>query len=227
MMIRRFTESQSMMTETAATLANALAAESARPFAVMLSGGQTPMRAYELLPVLRPRISPHVYVLFSDERHVPAASPESNYGRMLPFLKAAHLPEDRILHVKTDMELSKAADDYDQTLKAFLTKGGRIPLGFLGIGTDGHTASLFTAADLERGKNRYAIAVPRATKPDRISVTPSFLGRIDRIIFLVAGADKAAVIEQVLHDPMHVIAGRAVAGCMNVELWHCLPNLRC
>lgn len=212
-----------MMREAAAALSGVLAAKSQVPFAVMLSGGQTPMRAYQLLPGLRAPISPQAHVFFSDERMVPAESPDSNYGRTRPFLRAAHVPDERILRVNTQLDLSSAADDYDKTLRDFLGKGGRMPLGFLGIGADGHTASLFTPADLERGHNRFAIAVPRPVKPDRISVTPKLLAHIDRIIFLVAGADKASVAEQVLRDPMHVVASRAVTLCKNVELWISIP----
>lgn len=219
MNVRRFAESQTMMQEAAAALAGALNANTPAPSAVMLSGGQTPMRAYQLLPGLRVSVSPQAYVFFSDERLVPPDSPDSNYGRIRPFLWAVHIPDERILRVNTTLDLAEAADDYDQTFRNFLGQGARIPLGFLGIGADGHTASLFTPADLERGQNRFAIAVPRPVKPDRVSVTPKLLEHIGRIIFLVAGPEKAAIAEQLLRDPMRVIANRAVMRCKNVELW--------
>lgn len=221
MEIRRFTDKQIMTAEAAALLSGTLAQTSASPFAVMLSGGQTPLPVYQRLAILRTRVSPQAHVFFSDERWVPSSSPESNYGRIRPFLLAIRFPEERILKVPTEGDLAAAADEYDKTLRSFIEKGGRLPLGFLGLGTDGHTASLFTAADLERGRGRYAMAVPRPVKPDRISVTPALFSKIDRIVFLVAGPQKKEVAERMLRDPGNLIAARAVQNAKRVEVWLC------
>ncbi len=223
MNLRQFSDSATMMTEAATRLSGTLSTQSGSPFAVMLSGGQTPLRAYERLAVLRAPVSPQAFVFFSDERHVPLQSPESNLGRIRPLLLAARIPEEHMLRVNTESELAEAADEYDRTLRDFLAKGGTIPLGFLGIGADGHTASLFTPADLERGRNRYAIAVLRPSKPDRISVTPKLLERIDHIIFLVCGSEKSSVVNQMLRSPGSLVAGRAVATAHNVDIWFA-PN---
>jgi 6-phosphogluconolactonase len=219
--IRRFAEREVMMAEAAAVLSGTLAQSSSTPFAVMLSGGQTPIAAYQRLAALRAPVSPQAHVFFSDERFVPTSSPESNYGRIRPFLAAIRLPDERIFKVPTDTDLATAADQYDATLREFIEHGGRLPLGFLGVGADGHTASLFTSADLERGRGRCAVAVPRPAKPDRVSVTPSLLCRADRIIFLVAGADKTDIAERMIRDPANVIAARAVEKAKRVEIWLC------
>src|SRR5690606_24873847 len=102
---------------------------------------------------------------------------------------------------------------------AFIEAGGAFPLAFLGLGTDGHTASLFSREDLDRAAGRWASPTPRPTPPDRVTVTPATLARVDRIVFLVAGRDKDAVTQQLLDSPTSVIAGQAVEGARHVEVW--------
>lgn len=219
MKIRRFTDALSMSQAVADALAAAFGQSLSGPFAVMLSGGNTPLPAYRKLAAFRVLVSPGAHVFFSDERHVPATSSDSNYGRIRFLFEALRLPDERIFAVPTDQDLQSAADVYDATLRGFLTRGGRITLGLLGVGADGHTASLFTPTDLENARHRYAIAVPRPVKPDRVSVTPLLLQSCQRILLLIAGPDKKEITRALIKNPADVIAGRAIAECRNVECW--------
>lgn len=219
MKIRRFESAQAMQKEAASAMASVLARPETHPFAVMLSGGQTPMSAYQLLADQRPSVSPHAHILFSDERLVPESSADSNFGRIRPVLRALHIPDQQILHVETEQGLSDAAAQYNTDLRAFLKEGGRIRLGFLGLGSDGHTASLFSMEDIERGRGLLAIPVERAVKPDRVSVTVSLLEQIDKIVFLVSGEDKAEIVDRCIKNPSSIPAGQAVSGNRNVALW--------
>ncbi len=187
--------------------------------AVIISGGRTPLPIYHDIAQSASPAAPNVSVCFSDERHVPAGSPESNYGNALPMLEALRLPQERILRVRTELSLEEAAADYDAALHAFLDRSGQIPLALLGIGPDGHTCSLFSDADLERARERYAIPVTRPEPPHRVSVTPGLLAHVERVLFLVAVPDKDTIIRQLLEAPMSVVAGKAVADCPHVELW--------
>lgn len=219
MRIRRFESVQQLQSETAALLAGALAEKRANPFAVMLSGGQTPMPAYQLLAGRRVPVAANAHVLFSDERLVPDSSPDSNYGRVAPVLRALRIPDERVIRADTSMSLKVAADQYDADLREFLAQRGEVTLGLLGLGADGHTASLFSTYDMQRGRGRMAIPVPREVKPDRVSVSVALIEKTLHIVFLVCGPDKKPVIERMIREPMSIAAGQAVAHARSVELW--------
>jgi len=220
MKVRRFHNLNELQSETAALIAAQLMRHDSKPHAIMLSGGKTPLPIYQQLVTRAIPVTPIAHILFSDERVVPADSPDSNYGNIAPAFKALGLEDKRILRVETEQGLEKAAAAYDHTLNTFL-QSGRITLGLLGLGADGHTASLFNAQDILRGHGQMAIPVPKKQKPDRISVTPAFLKRIDHILFLATGQDKAPMIKKLTTDPMSIPAGQAVAQARNVELWTC------
>jgi 6-phosphogluconolactonase len=190
------------------------------PHAVMLTGGHTPLAIYRTLEQTADRADDALWLLISDERHVPVESPENNFAKMRGIVEALGVEPSRVMRVHTELPLEKAADRYDAELRAFFDRGGQVTLGILGLGADGHVASLFDIEDLERGNGRYAIAVPRAEGPDRISVTPDLLRKVERLVFLVAGDEKAAIVRQLETDPASVIANRATQGIAGVELWY-------
>jgi len=127
--------------------------------------------------------------------------------------------EERVLRVETERPLDDAAEHFHNVLADFMLAGGRITLALLGMGSDGHTCSLFTAEDLDRGAGRYALAVPRPHPPHRVSVTPNTLVHCERVVFVVSGEDKTEVARQLRESPDSLIAGQAVAGREEVELW--------
>jgi 6-phosphogluconolactonase len=192
---------------------------SLRPKAVLLSGGRTPVPVYRALTEKPFPVPKTLYLAFTDERHVPDDSPDSNYGSTRPMIDALRIPPERVIRVHTSLPLGAAADRYHLELESFLQSGGIISFGLLGIGPDGHTCSLFGPADLARGEGYYACAVPRPTGPCRVSVTPALLQHVDRIVFAATGSDKESMLDQLLQSPESVTAGQAVARCRNVELW--------
>jgi 6-phosphogluconolactonase/glucosamine-6-phosphate isomerase/deaminase len=121
--------------------------------------------------------------------------------------------------VRTELPLSEAALDYERKLAAIANRGGRIALGLLGLGEDGHTASLFSSGDLERAAGRLAIAVHRPDGRDAVSVTPTVFARIEQIVFIVAGADKRVPLAQLLARDAGSVAWRAVSAAASVEVW--------
>jgi len=150
---------------------------------------------------------------------VPIRSPESNYGQVQPMLEALHIPTTHILRVDTRQTLTLAASHYDRDLRAFLKRQGRITLGVLGLGADGHTASLFSMQDIERGRGAYAVAVPRQPGPDRVSVTADLLAKAESIVFVAAGAEKRLVVERMRKASTTLPAGLAAAGVVDVQVW--------
>ena len=190
------------------------------PRCVVLSGGRTPLSAYAALAARPPRICPRLYLALADERHVPADSPDSNYGALQPMIEALHLPAEQTLRVHTELSLSAAAERYHVELESFTGAEGEVSLVLLGMGADGHTCSLFGPEDLARADGRYAIPVERHEPPHRVSVTPRFLEKAARIVFLVTGREKAEILRKFMNDPGTVTAGQAVKYCGKVEVWY-------
>jgi 6-phosphogluconolactonase/glucosamine-6-phosphate isomerase/deaminase len=185
----------------------------------MLSGGHTPLPAYRALASRTPRHGERLHVLFSDERYVPADSEASNYHQSRLLLDALALAPASLLRVRTELPLEEAAADYERALTALLESGVRIGLGLLGLGADGHTASLFSADDLARARGHLAIAVQRPDGMSAVSVTPQLLAQIEVLLFVVAGDGKQDALRALeAHDP-GLTAWRAVQGCGRVELW--------
>lgn len=217
--LRRFVGTEEFRKAFLQTLQEELQRTSSSPAAVIIPGGRTPLPVFDAI-VRKPfQIATAAHIIYTDDRHVPEDSPESNYGASRPMLRTLQIPPERTIRVHTELPLAAAAERYHMDLKSFLEAGGRIGVAFLGLGPDGHTCSLFSQADLDRGRNRYAVAVERPSGPHRVSVTPALLEETKRVILLAAGSDKHAVADQLLRDPASVIAGRAVTGCANVELW--------
>ena len=217
--IRSFRSKADLIMATADLLVNQLERKFGKPHAIMLSGGETPTPAYEEVRARNVIVADDCFVCFSDERLVPSESAESNYGRAWPMLEAVGVPEERVIRVHTEAGLKIAAFRYDCELQQYVKSGGRLTLGLLGLGADGHTASLFAGDDLTRGTGAYAVAVPREEKPDRISVTPDLLKRFEALIFLVVGSGKRDIVRQLLEAPAGVTAGQAVQGAPSVQLW--------
>ncbi len=201
----------------AARLDRALAAPGAS--AIMLSGGSTPMPAYRAAAARLRRRDDRLHVLFTDDRYVPADSPASNYFQSRTLLDVLALPAESLLHVDTTLPLAAAAADYQSRLSALLSSGVRIGLGLLGLGADGHTASLFNPEHLSQARGHYAIAVQRPDGMSAVSVTPELIATVSEPVFVVAGADKAQAIARLQAGDATLVAWRAVQGCPSVELW--------
>ena len=187
--------------------------------ALMLSGGGTPLAAYAKVATLGLTAAPGQHFFLSDERREPFDSPKNNFHNIEPLFTAVGCRPEHCLRVQTPLHAPDAAAAYHESLQAFLERGGRIPLGFLGLGADGHTASLFTAADVAKDAGRLATWVNRPDGMEGISVTPTLLSRVERLIFLVAGAGKREMVDRLLNQPDTLAAGLAVRGCARVELW--------
>jgi 6-phosphogluconolactonase len=189
------------------------------PVALMLAGGHTPLKAYQALAGRHLVAPAALEIFFSDERYVPATSDASNFRAARPLLEALALPAERILRVRTELPLERAVEDYERRLRALLRSSARMPLGILGLGADGHTASLFTSGDLARAAGKLAVSVQRPDGRSAVSVTPQVLARIAEVIFVVAGTDKRAALKALTERRPESIAAHAVAGCKGVEVW--------
>jgi 6-phosphogluconolactonase len=176
-------------------------------FSVALSGGDTPRRLYELLatPTYASRIHwDEVHVFWSDERCVPQDDPRSN-GRMAyeTFLSHVPIPPENIHRIDCAQSPSIAAAQYEQELKEFFSiQNPNFHLVLLGLGTNGHTASLFPHTSVLNDEVRWVSDVyVEELGMYRITFTASFINRAEQVMFLVSGIDKAKVLQDVLEGP--------------------------
>ncbi|MDE2260972.1 MAG: 6-phosphogluconolactonase [Gammaproteobacteria bacterium] len=221
--VRRFPTRSELDTALADRLERAIRATATGsgggPPVIMLSGGHTPLPAYREVARRRPPHGDELTIIFSDDRYVPADADASNYHSTRPLIDALGLPESQVLRVRTELPLEDAARDYESCLRTLLDAGAGIGLALLGIGPDGHTASLFRPEHLQQSRGRLAIAVQRPDGMQGISVTPDFLASAAEPLFVVAGAGKHDAIAAFIRQDPGSIALRAVAGCPRVELW--------
>jgi 6-phosphogluconolactonase len=178
-------------------------------FSIALSGGSTPKALYALLTSepYRSRIDwSKVHILFGDERAVPPDHNDSNY-RMADeaLLSKVPIPKSQIYRMKGELgeEAEQAAKDYGLMLKSEFPDGLDVVL--LGMGGDGHTASIFpgtkAVAEKEHRVIGYFAENSSTGKSWRITMTAPFINQSREILVLLAGADKAARLREVLEGP--------------------------
>ncbi len=204
--------------EALALLKEAFFAPSSAPRALMLTGGSTPFGVYAALAAAGGRAADGLHVFLSDDRHVPLDSRESNYGRLSPTLDALGVSER--LFIDPAVPVAVAAERYDRALDALLGGDMAFPLGILGLGSDGHVASLFSVAHVKEAAGHRAIAVRRPDGMNGVSTTPSVLCAARRLVFWVAGPEKREAVEALRHKPSSIPAGLALAAAPLVELWY-------
>jgi 6-phosphogluconolactonase len=188
------------------------AAQERGRFTIALSGGSTPRGLYALLatPEYRERIPwPRVDLFWGDERCVPPDHPESNY-RMVQesLLSKIAIPERNVHRMAGEKEPQIAAAEYEAELKNFfrLCDGAlpRFDLILLGLGEDGHTASLFPGSEALEDTEHLVVAIyVEKLKTHRLTLTLPVLNQAAQIMFLVAGASKSAILKEVINaDPI-------------------------
>jgi len=183
-----------------------------RRFTLALSGGSTPRAAYSRLaspdsrlptPDTRPMragLWRLTHIVWGDERCVPPDDPRSNY-RMAKetLLDRVPIPPDQIYRIRGEDHPERAAAEYEATLRSLQD----LDLVLLGLGADGHTASLFPGHPAVHETDRWVVAVPGSShrSPDalwRVTLTPGILNRARNVTFMVSGADKAQTLQRVL-----------------------------
>ena len=204
--------------QTAAELfvsASAHAIETCERFAVALSGGATPQSLFTLLATdaYASRIDwSRVHIFWSDERSVPPSSPESNYRMArVALLARVPVPAAHVHRIRGEDEPAAAAAAYERKLRELF----RTPVGaprtetgtcfdliLLGLGKDGHTASLFPGSAAVHETRRWVTAEEFAdVSMSRVTLTPVVINAAAEVLFLVSGREKAATLKRVLEGP--------------------------
>ncbi|MFW6075704.1 MAG: 6-phosphogluconolactonase [Chloroflexota bacterium] len=199
-------DSTEKLTEGATTLIRATLRRTSndRTVSMVLAGGTTPKPVYESLRALEDIDWRNVHFFFGDERPVGPDHEDSNY-RMANETLLQHIPvpEANVHRMRGEMGSAVAAEAYEQEIRDTLrVEDGQIPrfdLVLLGMGADGHTASLFpdTPALLEDDRLAVANTVPQL-ETTRITLTYPVLNAARQVLFLTTGEDKACAFKQVM-----------------------------
>jgi 6-phosphogluconolactonase len=168
-------------------------------FLVALPGGSTPRALFERLasPTYGVRLDWSLtHVFWTDERCVLASDERSNYRVVrAELLDHVGIPSDRIHRIAGEIDPLAAADAYEVLLRRVLGADGRFDLIVLGIGADGHTASLFPGHQALTETDRWVVPVHvSADPPWRVTMTLSLVNAARHILFLVTGAEKAGAV---------------------------------
>jgi 6-phosphogluconolactonase len=172
-------------------------------FVVALSGGSTPKRMFQQLATKHLDWR-HIHLFWVDERCVPPEHPDSNYGMTAEvLLNHIEIPGENIHRIQGELAPEPAAANYEKELLNFFD--GRLPvfdLILLGLGADGHMASLFPGSPALSEENHWVTAVDHKKPPlpmvDRITLTYPVLMSSENLLFLVSGAEKAAVLFEII-----------------------------
>jgi 6-phosphogluconolactonase len=184
-------------------------------FSVALSGGSTPRALHERLaspPLVQQVEWAHVHVFFGDERCVPPDDERSNYCMAdQSLLSKVPIPRDQIHRMRGERPPHEAAADYERQLRDFFgVAQPRLDLILLGMGDNGHTASLFPGLGAVREQERWVVAeYVGEVGMWRITLTPVVLNMAREALFLVTGTAKASMLRRVLEDryaPEHLPA---------------------
>lgn len=209
--VKIFSSSYDLAKEFAREMVNMIveSAEKDEQFTVALSGGSTPELLYTLLSENFAETLPwqYVQIFWGDERCVPPDNAESNFGMtMRKLLSKIEIPSHNIHRIRGEDDPVKEAVRYSEEVSLFTRKRDGMPLFdliLLGLGEDGHTASIFPGhPELLDSDKIYDVALHPVTMQKRISLTRRVINNADSVTFLVAGNKKEEVVEKLFRkDP--------------------------
>jgi 6-phosphogluconolactonase len=208
-MIKIYPDMESLSQAAAALIveqANEAAAARGR-FSIALSGANTPRRTYELMasPPFKDQAPwQQMHIFWGDERCVPSDDPRSN-ARMAKEAWLVHvpIPESQVHPMDCAQAPGEAARQYEAHLRQFFAGGPpHLDLALMGLGEDGHTASLFPGNPVLKETERWTAEVYEAErKLYRVTMTAPFINQAALVVFLVVGRSKAEVLREILQGP--------------------------
>ncbi len=196
-------------------------------FRLALAGGETPAAVYAEMARTGTDIDwSKVQITFGDERCVPPGDAQSNFlMAQRSLFSAVPIPEGNVFRIRGELPPDQAAAEYEQKLNAVASRLGesryRHDLVLLGLGPDGHTASLFPGSPaLEESERSVIPTIGPKPPPQRITMTFPLLNAARKIAFLVNDAKKESVIEEILAGKGNHPAGRIQAESVTWILGH-------
>ena len=188
---------------------------------IALSGGSTPLGLFHLLGSDAYRATlpwTQIHFFWVDERCVPPQDEESNYGQFKRnVLDPLKIPAQQVHAIDGDLPAEEAAQNYEEMLHTWAEEGHELPRFdwvLLGMGSDGHTASLFPVQSTALMQERAVMAVTAQYEDrpaNRVTLTPRILNLSRQVVFMVSGAQKADCLKEVLqgaYEPLRLPAQR-------------------
>ena len=198
------------LSRTAAMLFSEQAAQSTVErgrFLVALNGGSTPIRLFQLLATnFRSNVNwSKVHIFWGDERCVPPEDTGSSYGQARDgLLSHVPIPSANVHRIQGELGPVEAAEEYAHTLKEFASPPldwPRFDLVYLGLGEDGHTASLFPGSPVDVSVPTMSVTAHYQDRPaNRVTLTPVVFNSARIVVFMATGEKKAAALAEVLND---------------------------
>jgi 6-phosphogluconolactonase len=176
------------------------------PFSIALSGGSTPEKLYSFLGEEFSGSVPweFVYLFWSDERCVPPGHPDSNYGMAKRlFIDRSGIPASNVFRIRGENDPADEAARYAGELSAHLRSRDGVPvvdLIILGIGEDGHTASIFPGQQHLMSSEQICAVSLNPSGQNRITLTGRILNNAEAIVFLVTGEKKAEIVRSIVEN---------------------------
>lgn len=197
----------------------------ARPFTWALTGGSTPKEWYQWCvakDALSPPLLATTHWFTSDERAVPLGSPESNFGNAdRSLLTPLKVKADHKHPWPVDLPAGGAAAQFATESRKFFAPGKCFDVCFLGVGDDGHTASIFPGSPLLDDRPEHFAAVNVPGKGDRLTITPAGLRACGLIVVMALGAGKADILHRILAGPLDVaqLPAQGLRECSASVVW--------
>ncbi len=209
------------------------------PYVVMLAGGSTPLEVYRNVAKQPPPfIHPAAHLILSDDRYVPESDERSNYGAVRPLTTGLGLKENRFFHADTSLPEEESIADFGRRVVDLGKRSAVFALGVLGIGRDGHTASLFRTSMVqlpghdETGSSGPGGGTLLTTKPDRAVIATGVHGGVPRIslgaevllsfrklIFFAPGRAKREILYEISRRPEKYPAGLIMLKHPDAHIW--------
>jgi len=194
-------------------------------FNLALSGGNTPRTLYRILSTKYQDRIPweRVHLFWGDERYVPSEDARSNYRTVREgLLNRIRIPVGNVHPMRTDFrDPADAAKTYETVLRDyFVAPWPSLNLVLLGLGADGHTASLFPNSQILQEGERWVMAVTTDIEPRvRLTLTLPVIAHADQIFLLVVGGDKAKALQQTLTGKSDLPAAKLFAERPDIVFW--------
>lgn len=192
-------------------------------FSIALSGGNTPKPVYQRLADIKSIDWARMHVFFGDERCVPPEDPRSNYAMAkAALIDHVPIPAENVHRMHGEDHPDAAADAYERQMRGALGADGRLDLVLLGLGDNGHTASLFPGLAVVTETKRWVMAAyVEVVGMWRLTMTPPPIDAARRVAFLAAGADKADILHRVLQGPLEpiVLPAQVIRPSERPALW--------
>jgi len=186
---------------------------------VTICGGSTPAPIYQKIAQMNLTKNPNLYILQSDERYVPNNSPQSNYKIQKQMVKSLITNPKQFIHPDCSLPINASVNKFATQIKQTIANKTTLSFALLGMGNDGHFASIFNQFQLQNAKNKIAISTIGADKLTRITISQDIIIQTKTIRFLINQTNKQQIVNQLSHTPQNILTWNALKNHPDLQFW--------